>query len=95
MNRDEIREFAMLVGRGELRDKDVEDAYIKFDMNQDGDLDKNELERLMKEEWSQNGGPDGDRRGPDGDRRGPDGDRRGPGGPHGGPQGMNPGEALR
>jgi len=35
----------------------------------------------MKEEWSQNGGPDGD--------------RRGPGGPHGGPQGMNPGEALR
>ena len=45
----------------------------------------------MKEEWSQNGGPDGDRRGPDGDRRGPDGDRRGPGGP----QGMKPGDALR
>ena len=47
MNRDEIREFAMLVGRGPLRDKDVEDAFIKFDMNQDGDLNKDELKKLM------------------------------------------------
>ena len=36
MNRDEIREFAMLVGRGMLSEKDNKDAYIKFDMNQDG-----------------------------------------------------------
>ena len=43
LNRDELRVFAEMMGKGDANDKDLEEAMNKFDYNKNGQLDEKEL----------------------------------------------------